>query len=1655
MTTGLPGAFPRALLIVMAFATAVGISPAFAASPLAPCDYERLWPIGSYEKIPKTINTGSPLAIKYSYSWDLSAPTFDAWEMWSPPRDCRMLPPEQQQGMPTGYVGSTTTLRLPQEITIEDWETHGFEKNTLWIDANGHATHEYTRLNAHAPGTLNGEIQLLLTELPRYPNTEIIIDLGIRDAHATMPAQFFINPDGQHAVSIGDHIELAAGQAAEPGRGVITYPPPIITPIREWDLGTAERATLSAFLESNTYANQAHGSQSKIAPTVAYVYGYLSSIDRTGTANAAADIRVCLHDASNEGTSDDPLIIDGEPACTHTNNNGFYGLTVPTADPDGDETADIVARLSLIDKVATILNRGYDLPVANNISGPLVSLGTAFIPPASNFQHALVVYSDVHRAHEYFDTLGHAVPHVQIRSGSPAYERNTATILTQLGQNYDQGALFHEYAHHVMHSTYPAGTFTGLNCFGHTIDGPVEPPACVWTESWATFAEILILNSPTIPFIDFERRALIDFTLESASTAQPGSNREINVIAALWDLYDDSNTSEQFDNVSVTPQEIVDVVFSESEKGEITPIRSIHEFRDAWHDQGLIGFDSLLNHNAITPEASAPAALTVDVLNSDRTTKSETSKKHAKAGDIIVIHLRLEQPGTTSAPTITFAGSSASPMSPGASSNMWSYSHTVSDSTPEGHARFTIVVRDMTGTASFSEYGITDGKNAVIDTTQLAPPVARFVSPTEILLDFRESLNPFLLDQSEFSITPPAGEPVVITPSSTTDSAVRLLLSTSATNGDQYTIDIPQTVTDLAGNTRMHNRVMITLDTDDAPPTFSAVRYNRPGFQHPCGPDNCEILITFSEPVRAMPNGMLVLEDWTFIPARTDPSTPSAPRTPEHISTFIDHDRLTIGTHRTTAAGSIKYTPTTTRPIEDMDGNPLLTTSVQVSASPSLVFVAEARRNGVYVSFPLFSGKTNAAEWLVGGTPATSILDPLTRTPLAASPSGDVTIASRSQILLSHSLPTSISRPLVEYVKPGGANANSLSANSGGMLQSSSYLAQDELRPRLVSASFIDAQTISLVITEALDASSVEATTFTANGDLGELTPSYTEGSTTITLSTAAAALDNTIYTVRIVGSITDLAGHGLVQRSFTTSRNDDTGPVALDAYFAGDDRSRLAFTVNEALRPDTVTSADFDVTAKGSDTDLLRLGSRASYEPLSRTVWLRLAPLDSLDQRLTITIPTTVLDIAGNIISTRKLAVPHIQNEPTIASHVFVDPNTIVYKLRAPLDASSFESAAFRLTPSLGRLTAVYEEDSFEFHITTSDAATTGTAYKTTVTGLTDVRGGRVTVSGTATYSGTGKPVPLSAASTSPTTTEVRFGVPVQFGVDVTLAQHRLHWAVSEGGAAKTIGGIAAKAGDPLTLVITHDPLSGASATATVTYTGTPDDAGRVRDTATTPSAQEGGPFRLAATDGASPTASSLALSIERAGEARPGATHARAGDDVIVRLALSEPAAPPGPRLVVLGSAVDMALAPSGDRSAWTGRYTVPASPPQGQVLFGVTVRDGADNEATIDRASLTSGNAILDTVAPTFTASTRSATQTAIAFAEPVHGSLVASDWTVGTARALGVAPAGGGATPQATLALPAQAPVSAIVLTHPPLADTGTAPAVAYSPPGPAA
>ena len=89
------------------------------------------------------------------------------------------------------------------------------------------------------------------------------------------------------------------------------------------------------------------------------------------------------------------------------------------------------------------------------------------------------------------------------------------------------------------------------------------------------------------------------------------------------------------------------------------------------------------------------------------------------------------------------------------------------------------------------------------------------------------------------------------------------------------------------------------------------------------------------------------------------------------------------------------------------------------------------------------------------------------------------------------------------------------------------------------------------------------------------------------------------------------------------------------------------------------------------------------------------------------------------------------------------------------------------------------------------------------------------------------------------------------------------------------------------------------------------------------------------------------------------------------------------------------------------------------------------------------------MVDTILPSFTTRTLGAGTVEVTLSEPVHGTITASEWTVGGAAATGVA-ASAGSAPREAVALDAG---TSFVLWH---AGGGTcaAPEVSYAPPAPA-
>ncbi len=1627
--------------------------PAHAVPPEIPCDYSCAWPIGSYS-ISEYDEVGKEFVISYTYAWkeipdNDEIGTLEGKDL--PPGRYGALDDLRNMSRPNGYVGSTVTLTLPEGIGVVDWEDKGFEMTILWTDANGHKTYEYTRLNAYSPDAASDDITLELLSDIKYSNAEVVVDLGVRDDDASMPLHLFANQYGTSVV-IGSLVELASGAVGSPGRFTSVLPE-------------------SAMSAGGRGAPDVSGSAG--TPGMAYVYGYLNAVGRGGTVAPVADVMVCLHDEGSDGmTAAMPLQHNGQNVCGRTASEGFYGLTVPTADTDGMGTADIVVRFSLVDDdVATVKREGavpnLELPTRNDVTGPLFSMGTATIPQNDPFRLALAPYADVHVAHQFFeDEVGYTLGHVQISLGGVGlpgiYSDDPPTIsLTSSSISlYQQYVTIHEYGHHVEADVYGALPIIPPYDVGHGYAIRTND-AAAWAEGWADFIPSIILDTQILPGLGVYYHVRLETRdspeLAYTELAYPlyslhrtvGSDVEGSVTSALWDLSDPASTAVGETDDTVSSFDMVWRTFTSITGLEATsPAPTIYDFRDDWHENGFTGIDAILAINGIDPPTpSSLSSLTVEAQNSAGAAKSGAGRLHVKAGDKISVSLELLQANVGAAPTIVFAGGAVNTMTAvGDSGKSWAYAHTVVASSPNGPARFAIVDAGTTGTVSFSESAITAGENVTIDVKPPAALAARFTASNIISLTFDEPLDAKSAAPAQFLVTPPSGAQFPVTGLyDNAQSTIRLTLPAHAVAGSTYTVRIPA-IADIVGNVHTESSVMAMLGTDITPPTFTAAYTNY--FT------SSPITVTFSEDVRHVRGYLPDRANWTFM----DPSTGRS-HNPRSISANIDADNqffIRFSSPRF-VEGTLTYSPPAgISAIEDTAGNVLSApSSTTVNGVPSLLAaVGEMNAGTVIVRFtsPL-TGTTNASEWKIGGVPATGI---------STSSSGyepepvtdDVTVTSLSSIRIGHAAPAESQGRHLEYTKPtaqDGETANALSTGSGRVLPSFSARILDNVSPQFTSAAFTGPTTISLTSSEALSPASILASTFEAEG-LGELIPAYVTGSATVTLTSTVAAAANTPYTITIPRTATDTSGHEFENLEVVLSRSDVTPPVVLSAYVASAPDS-VVLELSEPLRPDTVTAEAFGVTADGSTESSLSESDAVSYEPLSRFAHLRLAAAPADDTTYTISIAASkVRDVAGNFLPAGTQAVTY--RPAPASSAAFDDQNTIVVTLGSPIIPHRIVEATFSTAPDLGQVSASYAEGSTELRLTTERDASGGTKYRFGADyTLRDVRNSVVSFP-RVTYTDTHAPEPVSATSISPTMTEVTFGEPVALGAGATPAQLGAHWTVHDG-TDRPVSGVAVKPGEPSVLVLTHAELSGTASTPTVTYSADDDDAGRVRDMGATPNVQGGGPFPVTATDAIPPTASAITLSASKPGPSRTDNEYVRVGDMIEVGLMLGESAGAP-PRMAVYGDAEDMVFTEGADRARWSTAYTVPEGAAQGAVEFVIVARDvgGIESviESTVGRTAVTGGAAIIDTLRPEFSASVLGPTETLVSFTEPVSGTIRASDWTVGGERATGAA-AGQGDEASETLAIPASAGADmrqSFVLVHAPLAGTAGTTSVAYSP-----
>jgi hypothetical protein len=213
----------------------------------------------------------------------------------------------------------------------------------------------------------------------------------------------------------------------------------------------------------------------------------------------------------------------------------------------------------------------------------------------------------------------------------------------------------------------------------------------------------------------------------------------------------------------------------------------------------------------------------------------------------------------------------------------------------------------------------------------------------------------------------------------------------------------------------------------------------------------------------------------------------------------------------------------------------------------------------------------------------------------------------------------------------------------------SAAIAPDTSAPTIVSTNPVDDSTgiflnrsITAFSDEALDASTVTATTFTLTDGTSTVAGDVSYGDNTLVFNPTADLNASTEYTATLTTGVKDLAGNAMASEyvwSFTTgTTTDNTAPTVMstdpaDAAVAVAYNRSVSALFSEALDPTTVTSATFTIaTTSGStavDGTVSYTSNTMIFDPTSDL---------AADTQYTATITTGVTDLAGNTLVAAKV---------------------------------------------------------------------------------------------------------------------------------------------------------------------------------------------------------------------------------------------------------------------------------------------------------------------------------------------------------------------------------------------------------------------------------
>ncbi|KKO20531.1 MAG: hypothetical protein BROFUL_00753, partial [Candidatus Brocadia fulgida] len=177
---------------------------------------------------------------------------------------------------------------------------------------------------------------------------------------------------------------------------------------------------------------------------------------------------------------------------------------------------------------------------------------------------------------------------------------------------------------------------------------------------------------------------------------------------------------------------------------------------------------------------------------------------------------------------------------------------------------------------------------------------------------------------------------------------------------------------------------------------------------------------------------------------------------------------------------------------------------------------------------------------------------------------------------------------------------------------------------------------ITATFSEAMDAVTVTAATFTVNDGSGNISGSVSCRGMTVTFSPTSNLTPSIVYTATITTGVKDLAGNAMTDDytwSFTTGTDTDITPPAVSDTSPVDDASGVAINgaiaavFSETIDVSTISTATFTVN-DGSSTiggSVMYHGTVATFTPLSDLI---------PSATYTATITTGVRDLAGNAMA-------------------------------------------------------------------------------------------------------------------------------------------------------------------------------------------------------------------------------------------------------------------------------------------------------------------------------------------------------------------------------------------------------------------------------------